>query len=114
MDAGSGTNGHQRLAVLSEAATLDLAEIHTHTNRRWGWEQAERYIRFIREEAQKVADGETLGKPIPRRPGRFYISETWHNARDGHRIVYEIVPEGISIVRILHTAMLMLKHVKRR
>jgi plasmid stabilization system protein ParE len=80
----------------------------------WGREQANRYVAFLLDEAQLIADGESKGKPIARRPGRFILTATWHNARDGHRIVYEETPEGILIVRILHTAMDLLKHVKRR
>ena len=111
MATGSG-NPH-RLVEYSLEADLDLADIHTHTAKVWNWDQANRYLVFLAEEAQKIADGESEGKPVPRRPGRLYLTVVWHNARDGHRIVYEVTPEGIFVVRVLHTAMLMLKHIRQ-
>jgi plasmid stabilization system protein ParE len=113
MATGSGNNPHC-LVEYSPEADLDLADIHTHTAKVWSSEQADRYLEFLLHEAQKIADGDGKGKPVPRRAGRFYVTATWHNARDGHRVVYEVTAEGIFVVRILHTAMLLLKHVKRR
>ena len=113
MATGSGSNNPQRLVQYSPEADLDFADIHTHTAKVWSWTQADRYVALLLDEAQKIADGEEKGKPVPRRPGRFYTTATWHNARDGHRIVYENTPEGIFVVRILHTAMDLLRHVRR-
>ncbi len=113
MATGSGNNHPHRLVQHSPEADFDLADAHTHTAKVWGREQADRYIAFLLDEAQNIADGESKGKPVARRPGRFIITVTWHNARDGHRIVYEITPEGILIVRILHTARDLLRHIPR-
>jgi plasmid stabilization system protein ParE len=92
---------------------LDVADIHTHTARRWGWEQADRYVQFVLGEALKAAAGEKKRKVVPYRPGRFYITARWQKSKAGHRIVYEIIPNGIFVVRVLHTSMDWLRHIKR-
>lgn len=112
MDASSGNN-RPRLVRYSAEADLDLAEIHTHTATIWGIGQADRYIRFLLDRAQSVADGEVDGRTIEGRPGRFLITATWPRGKDGHRIVYETIPEGIYVVRILHTAMDLSRHTLR-
>jgi plasmid stabilization system protein ParE len=111
MATGSGNNDRPSLVQYSTDADFDLADIHTHTAKIWGKEQAHRYTDFLLDAADEVARGETRGKPIARRPGRFLITATWHNARDGHHIVYEIIPEGIRVIRILHTAMELKRHI---
>jgi plasmid stabilization system protein ParE len=111
MASGSGNDHPQRLVLYSPEADLDLADIHTHSAKVWGREQADRYLIFLREEALSVVEGERQGKPVPRRADLRYIAATWHDARAGHRIVYEAVPNGIFVVRVLHTAMYMPRHV---
>lgn len=107
----SGNSNPQRLVLYSPAADLDLADIHTHTAKVWGWTQANRYLTFLLDAAQAVADGQELGKPVPHRPGNFYTIATWPNAKAGHRIVYEIISDGIFVVRVLHTAMDLPRHI---
>ena len=111
MDASSGPNDPQRLILFSREAALDLAEIHTYTTREWGWDQAERYIEFITDEAQKAADDLSRGRPVADRPKKFLVTVKWPVARYTHRIIYEVFPEGIYVLRVLHGAMDLQRHI---
>lgn len=52
-----------------------------------------------------IAQHPEKGRPVADRPGlRSYVLR-WKRSKHGHRIVYEETPNGIFILRILHTAM---------
>ncbi|AIE85702.1 type II toxin-antitoxin system RelE/ParE family toxin [Fimbriimonas ginsengisoli] len=110
MDASSGPHP-QGLVLYSEEAALDLAEIHTHTTRHWGWDQAERYTDLLKEEAQRAAELRGYGNPIDQRPGRFLVVVKWPGATYAHRIIYQRIPEGVYVLRILHSARDLPKHL---
>ena len=110
MDASSPPKP-QRLTVYSADAALDLAEIHTHTALHWGWEQAERYVELIKNEAQNAAATPRSGRPVAGFEDVFTVTVKWKNAKYAHYIVYKPIENGIYISRILHSAMDMPSHL---
>ena len=97
----------QRLATftLSSTADLDFSATYNYTEQVWNVEQAERYALFLKTHMLEIAQHPSKGRPVANRPGlRSYVVR-WKRAKHGHRIVYEEIPSGIFILRILHTAM---------
>jgi plasmid stabilization system protein ParE len=100
-----------RLAVLSPKAALDLSANHIYTTEQWDFEQAEKYTEFLKAAIRQLAERPDRGNPVAGRPGTFEHVVEWKRARHGHRIVYQQVPEGIYVLRILHTAMNWPQHL---
>ncbi len=115
MDASSGTDHHQRVTLYSDEAALDFAEIHTHSNRFWGWEQAEAYIEFLKDAAQTAADD----------PGR--VADRWKIGLGKFLVKLRSGPHALRgqssdhltrssltefyVLRILHSAMDLPRHI---
>jgi plasmid stabilization system protein ParE len=59
MATGSGNNDQPDIVQYSPAADLDLADIHTHTAKFWGREQADRYTDFLLDAADEIASTQT-------------------------------------------------------
>jgi toxin ParE1/3/4 len=97
--------------TLSAEADLDLSTIYNYTVRVWDIDQAERYVQFLKSIILGLADDPRLGRPIADRPGLRSHVARWKRAKHGHRIVYEEIPNGIFILRILHTAMNLPDHL---
>jgi len=102
-----------RLATftLSTEADLDLSAVYTNTAQTWGIDQAERYALFLNSYILDLACAQTQGRPIAERPGLRSLVARWKNAKYRHRIVYEETPNGIHVLRILHTAMNLPDHL---
>jgi plasmid stabilization system protein ParE len=104
MDASKRTAG-EGLATFSDEAALDLAEIHTRSNRFWGPVQANNYIDLIAYEPNEAAKDPTKGKPVSGFEGVFTVRVKWKNAKSAHYIVYKPTQTGIHVSRILHSSM---------
>lgn len=100
-----------RLVLLSSKAASDFAAIHTYTAVQWDFDQAERYAEFLKLTLRQIADDPLVGNLVASREGFYEHVVRWKRARHGHRIVYQPVPEGIYVLRILHTAMNWLEHL---
>jgi toxin ParE1/3/4 len=87
-------------AIFTPRARADLDDIWEYTARRWGLDQAERYLRRIAEAAESIAEA----------PGR---GRTCDHVREGYRkypvgshvLFYREMSDGVDVVRILHQQM---------
>lgn len=104
---GQGEEAH-RLISFTQAALDDLAGIDHATAVTWGVAQAERYLNFLSAEIKSLAESPDLGRIVEQRPHlRVYTAKLRkRRAAHGHRIIYQVVGDGILVVRVLHTAML--------
>lgn len=87
--------------LLSPAAQADLSEIWDYTATRWGADQADRYIRDMRDACEALSRGETRGRPADDiRPGYLKLRVASH-------VLFFRTTEGgaIDVVRILHQRM---------
>lgn len=96
-----------RIVRISDAALLDLANIDNTTAAQWGGLQADRYTAFLSETIRELAQHPKLGREVMERPGIFTFVAKYRKSRwaKGHRIVYVELPDGIRVIRILHTSM---------
>ena len=87
-------------------ANADLEDITDYTARTWGAQQAKTYIREIRSQIEGIAAGDVIGQPLQvSRSGMFKCRV------NRHLIIFEEVDDTIFIVRILHEAMDIPRHV---
>jgi toxin ParE1/3/4 len=92
--------------VLSPRAQDDLDGIWSYTTRRWGADQAERYIRRIAEAVELIAETPVLGRDC-------------NHVRDGYRkdpvgshiLFYRVIDDSVDVVRILHQRMDFDRHL---
>lgn len=91
---------------LAQRARTDLSTIGRYTKKKWGNAQAERYLSQLEGDLQLLATSPGLGRmaETKRRPGlRRFESGS-------HVVFYELIDNGIFIVRILHKSMLAKQH----
>jgi len=103
-----GAGGRRdRLVHYLPLADEDLSFAYAMTRERWRKTQAEKYLDFLIQSCQEIADGAVQGHKLDGNPlismsvARFSSKRMSH----GHRLFYREVEGGIEIVRILHTAM---------
>ena len=96
-----------RIIQLSAKAHYDVAGIDNVTATLWGEVQAERYLAYLKETFSCLAQNPALGYPIQDRDGYFVYTAKFKKRRSahGHRIFYQIIENGILIIRVMHTAM---------
>jgi toxin ParE1/3/4 len=86
--------------VLSARAWDDLDGIWTYTARRWGPDQAERYLRQIAEAVELIAETPGLGRNCD------HVREGYRKYPVGsHVLFYRAIDDGVDVVRILHQRM---------
>jgi toxin ParE1/3/4 len=102
-----------RLVVFSPEAQADQLSIYDTTADYWGDEQADAYSDFLFAIAQELADAPAMARLVPERSGVRVFVARWKNARQGHRIFYRETPQGITVLRILHTRMNWQEHLDR-
>ncbi|RYG59670.1 type II toxin-antitoxin system RelE/ParE family toxin [bacterium] len=90
-----------RLAVEAEA---DLSAIYDYTAQLWGIIQADDYDEFLAGVMQQLAENPEIAPLAPNLKVRIYVAR-WKNARQGHRVFFIETTDGITVARILHTAM---------
>jgi toxin ParE1/3/4 len=92
--------------VLSPRAQADLDEIWDYTERNWGKEQAEAYIRLIGAAVQAMASSPERGKACDdvRKGYRKYPAGSY-------MIFFRLIDGGIDVVRILHRRMDFTRHL---
>jgi toxin ParE1/3/4 len=91
---------------LRPRAQVDLDEIWSYTETRWGPFQARRYATELREVCLELATNPGLGRELHEvHPGlRVYPAGR-------HLIFYLMMPDGIDVVRILHERMDVTRHL---
>jgi toxin ParE1/3/4 len=92
--------------VLSPRAQTDLDEIWDYTERNWGKEQAEAYIRLIGAAIKAIASSPERGKACDD------IREGYRKYRAAsHMIFFRPIDGGVDVVRILHRRMDFNRHL---
>jgi toxin ParE1/3/4 len=92
--------------VLSPRAQADLGDIWHHTERQWGRNQAERYIRRIESMLALLAANPALGRAVD----TIRLGYRKHSC-GSHVIFYRQMDTGIDVVRILHQRMDIERHL---
>ncbi len=92
--------------VFSPRALHDLNGIWTYTARRWGADQAERYIRLIAEAVELIAETPALGRNCD------HVREGYGKYPVGsHVLFYRAIDDSAGVVRILHQRMDFDRHL---
>lgn len=92
---------YQALTHYTNEAARDLHSIAVYTRKAHGALQRDRYMAMLREVCEELLPErhERMARPFEPRPGILRY-------RADHHIVYfQLVPDGIEIVRILHQSM---------
>ncbi|GBE46023.1 toxin ParE1 [bacterium BMS3Bbin11] len=85
---------------LSPEAKKDLLTIHAYTRKRWGAQQAQKYIDALEKRCDELAQSPHMGRERPEiKPGYRSITE------GKHVIFYRVGDSGIEILRIPHGRM---------
>jgi toxin ParE1/3/4 len=110
MSEDAGRNP-QRIVILSPSAIQDETDVYNYTLSLWGQRQAEEYVDFLDQVMWELAHNPAIASSVPQLTGvRSHIAR-WKNTRQGHRIFFEEMDDGIYVLRILHTAMNWLQHL---
>lgn len=92
--------------VLSPRARTDLDGIWSYTARKWGADQAERYLRRIAGAVDLVAENPALGQNCD------HIRKGYQKYPVGsHVLFYRCFHDTIDVVRILHQQMDFERHL---
>ncbi|MGL4976274.1 MAG: type II toxin-antitoxin system RelE/ParE family toxin [Bosea sp. (in: a-proteobacteria)] len=92
--------------VLSPKAQADLEDIWDFTVERWGIAQAELYLRRLQTAIELVGRQPQLAQSAETvRAGYFKF------AAGSHVLFFRRIPDGIDVVRILHSRMDFTRHV---
>src|SRR5579862_1263509 len=95
----------QKLTVIySTKAQLALNEIWNWNAREYGPNHADRYIRFLESETDKLATSPGKGRPVPGRPKYSYLTIKRRPRGYGHIAVYEVVTNTVEILNYYHTS----------
>jgi toxin ParE1/3/4 len=87
-------------------ATADLDAIWDYSFEQWGLDQAERYTRELRNMCRALASGAKKGRKVSIRPGLSKV-------RCGsHLIYYRDLPDRLEVIRILHDAQDVERHLQ--
>ena len=87
-------------------ANAALEDITDYTARPWGADQAKSYIRHIRVQIERMASSDTIAQPLQvARDGLFKCRV------NRHFIVFEQTDDCILMVRVLHEAMDIPRHI---
>jgi len=87
-------------------ANADLEGITDYTARTWGAQQAKNYIREIRTQIAAIANGDAVYQPL-----QVALAGMFKCRVNRHLIVFEQTNDQVRIVRILHEAMDVPRHM---
>ena len=90
----------------TNAARQDLKNIFTYSIRKWGRQQAQRYSSQLNAHIQKIAKDAVFSNPVPDTQRNLRRSTTGR-----HLVIFEQTDERILIVRVLHEAMDIPRHI---
>lgn len=95
--------------LVQKAAAARLKEIFTYTRKRWGDDQARRYINGIFERFEQIANQTAISRPIP---AEFEV-RGYYTVYEKHFIYWKELDSGrIGIVSVLHERMHQLKRFR--
>ena len=95
----------KRLVQFGSLADQDFSDNYNHTAFHWGIDQAESYSKLLLRAVDQASDFPESGRIVENHPEFRAIYVKWPKATYGHFIVYRSTPEGIFVLRILHSAM---------
>lgn len=92
---------------LSEAAKSDLVDIWVETDRQWGEAQADRYLDDIERALKGLIANPHMGSDCSDllQGGRKLITGR-------HLVFYEVDPDRIFVIRVLHQSMDVPRHLR--
>lgn len=90
--------------VLPHEARRDLFAISLWTEAHFGRARAQRYLHFLRQEAERIAEVPGLGRAVTERPGFLYVTARRRQGGHGHILVYTVEGEDVYLTNIFHTA----------
>lgn len=97
---------------LSDKAYADLLEIWVYNAEYYTIEHADKYWAFVFTELERVVDHPLLvGRPVENFPHLRCVIIKRRAGGHGHAAYYEIHPDAIRVVRILHTSMYAPDHL---
>jgi len=91
----------------AEVAESDLDSILDYTLKKWGIDQADKYIDGLEQHAQLLADTPKLAKPVSQ-----FAEGLRAFPYQSHVIYFIEAPHGITIARVLHESMNPSLHLK--
>ena len=92
--------------TLSPRAQSDLDEIWDYTERHWGIDQAEMYIRLLWRDIEAITANPTIGRACPE------VRAGYYKFRSGsHILFFRLSKHGIDVVRILPQRMDFEQHL---
>lgn len=87
---------------VQEAASHRLDEIYRYTSKRWGDEQAGRYVAGLFDAFERIETHQTMSRPVP---AAFGV-DGYMFRYERHFVYWRRLPNGdIGIVTILHERM---------
>lgn len=96
-----------RRLVLSATADADIANISAHTAREWGESGKRRYLADIQQRLVELRHRPGIGRP------RSDIRAGVRSIVSGRHVIFYIATsETIDVLRILHDAMDVHRHIK--
>jgi toxin ParE1/3/4 len=86
---------------LTKAAVQDLKDIALYTEKLWGRDQRNHYLKQLDNRFHKIAKNPSIGKPCD------YIKQGYFKLSEGSHIIYytNITNERVEIIRVLHRRM---------
>ncbi|MDL2263607.1 type II toxin-antitoxin system RelE/ParE family toxin [Synergistaceae bacterium OttesenSCG-928-I11] len=99
-----------RKIVLSAEARQDIKEIARYTVRRWGKDQAEKYLEGLREQIKFIQNMPAAGSDRSQELGSPFFSFPV----DRHVVYYLYDEQQVSVIAILHQAMSPKIHLRLR
>lgn len=88
------------MILLSPRAQRDLESIWDDTASRWGMTQAEQYTRQLWQHLVILGGNPAMGRACPEIRAGYYKYPS-----GSHLVFYQLVADGIDVVRILHARM---------
>jgi len=93
----------------SREARSDLKDIDNYTYQTWGRAQADKYVEMIEKGCRLLAKHPTLG----RSQDEFFPGLRKHPIGK-HYIFYRATGKGIEVIRVLHQAMDISRHLTKK
>ncbi|MTJ06064.1 MAG: type II toxin-antitoxin system RelE/ParE family toxin [Sediminimonas qiaohouensis] len=90
----------------SRQASADMEDITEYTAHNWGASQAKKYNADVRAKIHEIALGEGVPQPVATKRANVFKVRV-----NRHLIIFEQTDEQVLIIRILHEAMDIPRHI---
>ena len=89
----------------AESARQDLNSIYSWNYHYWGELQADRYQEFLLNVCTSLESGEISGSLVAGREEFQHYLAKWKRAKHGHRIIFRLEGQELTVIRMIHSAM---------